>query len=336
MRRGRKLVALAVSVWCVACNGGRPGTLTSSEYADERAEIVCELQVECSSAASFLDPEERATRLAECIARTREEWNHSFTSAENFGLRFDSECANQQLELWTEATCDGPSTALTECPVPCPVFAGDRKLGEPCRSLFQYGDCESGLECDKSFDVCRDPCPPPPGSVELPDPSTLPGLYFLALSTGIDTAEQFPILSQLEIDTAEAQPDSSVRGTLRYRGVAACEQTREVEAFSDSIEFHLTSEALVIDLPEHTFPLEANPILPAAQRWDIQLTLTSTDPNLPCGRLTGEVYEPVMQSLQGTFAMHPVSAHGEVPAELYFACEMLPVASEQSRPACEP
>lgn len=146
---------------------------------------------------------------------------------------------------------------------------------------------------------------------------------FIAISSGIPTAETFPTMLQVEYMEAERMPDRSIRVVIRSRPVAACDPTTPVDDFSEP-ETHFIQEdgTAEFELAERTLPAEANPILPAPIRSQVTLTskVCEEEKEFQCGTTRGQLFEPIMQELSGTFGQRIVQDHGEVPDPLLLDC----------------
>ncbi len=179
-------------------------------------------------------------------------------------------------------------------------------------------------------------CTPPDGN--NPDHlARLQGMFFLAISSGIPTAELFPTMQQTEVSDPTPQPDGTVQITIRSRPVAACDPSMNIEDFGDPRDYIIQSDGtLVVDPGEVTIPIAGNPILPAPIRSQVLLTsrICMEVDDFRCGTTKGELFEPVMAELDGTFAQVRVEMHGEVPDPMPINCEMTPADPVDMFPVC--
>ncbi len=203
------------------------------------------------------------------------------------------------------------------------------------------------LRCGQASDgICAEPpTPPPPPNCTPPDPNDpddvaqLQGMFFLAISSGIPTAELFPTMQQVEVSDPTPQPDGTIRITLKSRPVAACDPTMNIEDFGDPDDFFVQPDgALVVDPGDVTIPLEGNPVIPAPIRSRVLLTsrICLESPNLRCGTTKGELFEPIMSELDGTFAQVRVDMHGQVPDPIVIDCSRTEAAHIEMFPVCAP
>ncbi len=179
----------------------------------------------------------------------------------------------------------------------------------------------------------------PPDATNPDDVARLQGIFFLAISSGIPSADLFPTMQQTEISDPTPQPDGSIRITIRSRPVAACEPSMNIEDFGDPSDHLIQPDGtLMVDPGEVTIPAAGNPIIPSPIRSRVVLTsrICLEQEDFRCGTTVGELFEPVMAELNGTFAQVRVEVHGQVPEPIFLDCGMTEAEPLELFPVCAP
>ncbi len=192
--------------------------------------------------------------------------------------------------------------------------------------------CVEAPPPDMDAGTCEVPGDPTPEDVDL-----VAGLYFIAIGSGIPTAELFPSMQQVQITDPEELPDHRIQINMASRAVAACDPSSNIEDFDPPRQFIIERDGtLVLALGEQSVPLPGNPIIPAPIRSDVTLTtqVCKNRPDFVCGTTQGQLFEPVMSELMGTFAMQRVQMHGEVPEQIFIDCSMTEAAPIAEFPVC--
>lgn len=169
------------------------------------------------------------------------------------------------------------------------------------------------------------------------DLDLLMGTFFIGISSGIPTAELFPTMQQVEISNPVENADGTITISLASRAVAACDPSMPVEDFDPAREFTIQPDgSLTLPLGEQAVPTEGNAIIPAPIRSEVTLMtrVCRNRPDFICGTTVGQLFEPVMSELNGTFGLIRTSMHGEVPDPILLDCAETEAAPISEFPVC--